>query len=99
MQDITIVGGGIAGCSTAYLLSERGYDVTVVEKDAIGGFSGRSSWRRAITQILHHTSSSSTKMKRPSSASSSRSLPISTRTRFSRRPTRRTTSPTRTTIQ
>ena len=37
MQDITVVGGGIAGCSTAYLLSERGYDVTVVEKDAIGG--------------------------------------------------------------
>jgi len=37
MEDVTIVGGGVAGCTTAYLLTERGYNVTVVEKDAIGG--------------------------------------------------------------
>lgn len=37
MMDVTVVGGGVAGCSVGYLLSEQGYDVTVIEKDAIGG--------------------------------------------------------------
>jgi UDP-galactopyranose mutase len=37
MREATIVGAGVAGCTLGYLLGERGYDVTVVEKDAIGG--------------------------------------------------------------
>jgi UDP-galactopyranose mutase len=37
MQDATVVGAGVAGCTVGYLLSERGYDVTIIEKDAIGG--------------------------------------------------------------
>jgi UDP-galactopyranose mutase len=37
MEDVTIVGAGVAGCTVGHLLSERGYDVTVVEKDAVGG--------------------------------------------------------------
>ena len=37
MTDITIIGAGVAGCSTAYLLEKEGFDVTVVEKDAVGG--------------------------------------------------------------
>jgi len=37
MPTATVIGAGIAGCSTGYLLSKRGYDVTIVEKDAVGG--------------------------------------------------------------
>ncbi|MFB6202796.1 MAG: NAD(P)/FAD-dependent oxidoreductase [Halorhabdus sp.] len=37
MADVTVIGGGVAGCTTAYLLADRGYDVTVVEKSGIGG--------------------------------------------------------------
>lgn len=37
MTSITIIGAGVAGCTSGFLLSERGYDVTVIEKDAIGG--------------------------------------------------------------
>ncbi|MDS0300282.1 FAD-dependent oxidoreductase [Halogeometricum sp. S1BR25-6] len=34
---VTIIGAGVAGCTTGYLLSQRGYDVTIVEKGGIGG--------------------------------------------------------------
>lgn len=34
---VTIIGAGVAGCTTGYLLSQRGYDVTIVEKGEIGG--------------------------------------------------------------
>jgi len=37
MQSVTIIGAGVAGCSTGYLLSQRGYDVTIVEKGEVGG--------------------------------------------------------------
>ncbi len=37
MPTVTVLGGGIAGCSTGHLLADQGYDVTIVEKDAIGG--------------------------------------------------------------
>jgi len=37
MQDVTVIGGGVAGCSVSSLLASEGYDVTVIEKDAIGG--------------------------------------------------------------
>ncbi|MDW8258567.1 MAG: FAD-binding oxidoreductase, partial [Gammaproteobacteria bacterium] len=41
--DIGIIGAGIAGCSAALHLAERGYDVAVLEEHAIGwGASGRS---------------------------------------------------------
>ncbi|MFD1597925.1 protoporphyrinogen/coproporphyrinogen oxidase [Halobellus rarus] len=36
-MDVTIIGAGVAGCSLGHLLDEAGYDVTIVEKDAIGG--------------------------------------------------------------
>ena len=35
-RDVIIVGGGIIGCLTAYLLSREGLKVTVVEADAVG---------------------------------------------------------------
>jgi len=41
--DVCVVGGGIAGCSTALHLAERGYSVALLEAEHIGwGASGRS---------------------------------------------------------
>jgi gamma-glutamylputrescine oxidase len=41
--DVCVVGGGIAGCSTALHLAERGYRVVLLEGNRIGwGASGRS---------------------------------------------------------
>ena len=41
--DVCVVGGGIAGCSTALHLAQRGYRVTLLEQQHIGfGASGRS---------------------------------------------------------
>lgn len=41
--DVCVVGGGIAGCSTALDLAERGYRVVLLESQRIGwGASGRS---------------------------------------------------------
>lgn len=49
--DICVVGGGIAGCSTALHLAERGYRVVLLEADRIGsGASGRSG-AQAITGV------------------------------------------------
>ena len=49
--DVCIVGGGIAGCSTALHLAERGYRVVLLEAELIGwGASGRSG-AQAITGV------------------------------------------------
>jgi len=41
--DVAVIGGGIAGCSSALHLAERGYRVALVEGERIGfGASGRS---------------------------------------------------------
>ena len=41
--DVCVVGGGIAGCSTALHLAERGYRVVLLESHRVGwGASGRS---------------------------------------------------------
>jgi gamma-glutamylputrescine oxidase len=41
--DVCVVGGGIAGCSVALHLAERGYRVVLVEEQRVGwGASGRS---------------------------------------------------------
>jgi gamma-glutamylputrescine oxidase len=43
VTDVCVIGGGIAGCSTALELAERGYRVTLLEAQRIGfGASGRS---------------------------------------------------------
>lgn len=33
--DVTIIGGGVIGCWSAYYLNERGCAVTIVERDSI----------------------------------------------------------------
>jgi gamma-glutamylputrescine oxidase len=41
--DVCVIGGGIAGCSTALELAERGYRVVLLEGERVGwGASGRS---------------------------------------------------------
>ena len=42
--DVIIIGAGIMGCSTAFELSKRGFNVAVLEKSTIGtGSTGKSS--------------------------------------------------------
>ena len=36
-QKIIVIGGGLAGMQTAIVLKERGFDVTIFEKDKLGG--------------------------------------------------------------
>jgi phytoene desaturase len=39
-KKILILGGGVAGSSMAYYLTEKGYDVTVVERNStVGGLA------------------------------------------------------------
>src|SRR4030095_12148602 len=41
--DVCVVGGGIAGCSAALHLAERGYNVVLLEEHRVGwGASGRN---------------------------------------------------------
>ena len=35
-QDVIIVGGGIIGCLTGYLLAKEGLKVTILEADSVG---------------------------------------------------------------
>src|SRR5579862_7182909 len=44
-KKILVLGGGVAGSSTAYYLTEKGYDVTVIEKNSrVGGLARTCSY-------------------------------------------------------
>ncbi|HEY3783704.1 MAG TPA: FAD-binding oxidoreductase [Steroidobacteraceae bacterium] len=58
--DICVVGGGIAGCSAALHLAERGYSVVLLEEHRIGwGASGRSG-----AQAIHGVAAGQAKLER-----------------------------------
>jgi gamma-glutamylputrescine oxidase len=58
--DVCVVGGGIAGCSAALHLAERGYSVVLLEQHRIGwGASGRSG-----AQAIHGVASGQAKLAR-----------------------------------
>src|SRR5690606_28178698 len=58
--DVCVVGGGIAGCSAALHLAERGYSVVLLEGERIGwGASGRSG-----AQALPGVACGQTKLER-----------------------------------
>src|SRR5215467_13104135 len=42
--DVVVVGGGIAGCATAYNLARRGVRVTLVERGEIAGEQSGRNW-------------------------------------------------------
>jgi len=49
VADVCVVGGGIAGCSTALHLAEKGYRVVLLESERIGwGASGRSGGQAIV---------------------------------------------------
>ena len=55
-SEVVIVGGGVAGCATAYFLSLAGVKATVIEREGISsqasGFSagGSTPWRAPASQ-------------------------------------------------
>jgi len=58
--DACVIGGGIAGCSTALHLAESGYNVVLLEEYRVGwGASGRSG-----AQAIHGVAAGQTKLRR-----------------------------------
>jgi len=58
--DVCVVGGGIAGCSAALHLAERGYRVALLEEHRVGwGASGRSG-----AQAIHGVAAGQVKLER-----------------------------------
>jgi gamma-glutamylputrescine oxidase len=68
--DVCVVGGGIAGCSAALHLAERGYRVVLLEENRIGwGASGRSG-----AQAIYGLAAPQSKVKRLVGPASARVL-------------------------
>ena len=41
-RHVVVIGGGAAGCATAYYLSKAGARVTIIEREGVG--NGASGW-------------------------------------------------------
>jgi gamma-glutamylputrescine oxidase len=68
--DICVVGGGIAGCSTALHLTEAGYKVVLLDEYRVGwGASGRSG-----AQAIHGVASGQTKLEHLIGAAAARTV-------------------------
>ena len=68
--DVCVVGGGIAGCSTALHLAEAGYNVVLLDEYRVGwGASGRSG-----AQAIHGVASGQTKLERLIGAAAARTV-------------------------
>ena len=51
--DVAVVGGGIAGCATAYYLSLRGLSVTLVDKGRLGYEQSTRNWGWVHQQVRY----------------------------------------------
>ncbi len=55
---IAILGGGITGLSAAFYLSQKGHEITVIEKgEKLGGLAGgfrKSNWEWDLERTYHH---------------------------------------------
>ncbi len=68
--DVCVIGGGIAGCSTALHLAERGYKVVLLEDNRIGwGASGRSG-----AQAIYGVAAPQSKVERLIGAADARAV-------------------------
>ena len=70
VADVCVVGGGIAGCSAALHLAERGFQVVLLEEHRIGwGASGRSG-----AQAIHGVAAGQRKLERLLGAAGARTV-------------------------
>jgi glycine/D-amino acid oxidase-like deaminating enzyme len=51
--DVVIIGGGIAGCASAYYLSSRGLKVTLVDKGEVGYEQSTRNWGWVHQQVRY----------------------------------------------
>ncbi|MEE8499586.1 MAG: FAD-dependent oxidoreductase, partial [Kiloniellales bacterium] len=49
--DVAIIGGGIAGCASAYYLAKKGLSVTLLEKGRIAGEQSGRNWGFVRQQV------------------------------------------------
>jgi glycine/D-amino acid oxidase-like deaminating enzyme len=53
VRDVIVIGGGIAGCATAYYLAEAGLDVLLLEQGEVGTLASGSNAGSLHAQIPH----------------------------------------------
>ena len=53
-MEITVLGGGISGCSIAYFLKKQGHKVKIIEKDKIGGLCATDTFGNICYEFGPH---------------------------------------------